>query len=83
MQTKINQYNTAGQKHGLWINYKTDGTIREKSIYKNGILDGPYKYNFIDKYFEKATYKNNKYHGLWQLFNDKGILIESKFYANN
>jgi antitoxin component YwqK of YwqJK toxin-antitoxin module len=82
LQTKINQYNNKGKKHGYWevfwsINILFKGTYING--YPHGVCEIHRKnHNLI----YKGSYDTGKYIGLWKTYHSDGTLKETHFYAN-
>jgi hypothetical protein len=76
---------TNGPKNGEWINRRTDGTIKTRVIYKNGIKHGVSTLFHPDgKTVQLAMpYKNGKRHGTSQKFFNNGQLYAETSYEDD
>ena len=67
MDTKLNQTNFQGQRHGLWESYYPNGQLRYKGNYQNGKLYGLCEIYYDNgKLWSKGYFKNYKEIGLWK-----------------
>ena len=59
------------KKHGVWKEFRGDGSLSERTTYNNGILSGQYvRYGrFGETVLEKGYYVDGKRHGHWEFSN--------------
>ena len=68
-------------KHGEWLQFYEDSTLRLSSHYTNNELDGPYSvYNAIGKLIITGQYINSKPDGTWHYYNNDGLLKYELLY---
>jgi len=67
-----------GQRHGLWTSYNKSGTVKSRSEYVNGVLQGPtIVYHDNGSVFYSGTYKDGKQVGVWRFFDANGEEIKT------
>ncbi|KPK87008.1 MAG: hypothetical protein AMS27_03730 [Bacteroides sp. SM23_62_1] len=65
----------ANKKHGPWLQFYEDSTLRLSSQYKNDELDGTYKiFNSSGKLMVMGQYVKNEPDGTWFYYDDEGQL---------
>ncbi len=70
-------------RHGSWIQYFTDGSVRLEAAYLNGKLEGDFiVYQEGEIPYIKGTYLNNERHGLWTFYNEDGTVDMALHYQN-
>ena len=83
MQSKLNQYDTKGDKTGYWEEYYDNGKLDSKGNYKDDEEDGYWEYyNENGGLIYKGSYKNGKEDGYWNFFYDNGQLESNALYRN-
>lgn len=82
---KINNYNTNGQKHGIWVElYDCNGSVKELTKYKKGIKTGRYcSFYEVGNIETKGRYRKNKEVGVWKLWNVDGVLLRKWVIRND
>lgn len=71
-------------RKGEWLYYNEDGTIRQRSIYENGSLEGVETNYYKEKVIKTSTYSKNHLNG-WQYhysYAEPRELNEKSFYEN-
>jgi len=71
----------AGQKHGEWKRYFTDGKLKLKAAYVDDRLEGlmlVYYQNGVPEI--SGMYRHNYKDGIWMYFNDKGEVVKKERY---
>jgi len=69
-------YNSAGEKEGLWHYYYQNGILSEVNIYKNGLADGPAKWYYTDGTPKgEVLYSNGKQQGIRKEYSRAGLLL--------
>ena len=83
----IKQYITEYYKEdvpiGKWETKLEDGTLRERQEYKPNGTSVRERYHENGKLRELATFKGDKRHGPYKLYDDLGVLLEDSNYENN
>ena len=62
LNRKINQYDSQGQKHGVWEKYNKDGSLWQKEYYIHGKEHGVQEYYFANGLRSLIYTENNEYH---------------------
>lgn len=70
-----------GLKNGTWVNYQGEGAYPSKiANYINGIYNGPYfEFDAFGRMTLKASYKNNKLHGVVLKYLNGDLTQESNY----
>ncbi len=75
-----------GKRHGQWVQLFADGSLYKETNYTHGITTGEYivKHQHSNAFYCKGSYNEfGLNHGWWHWYNDKGLPIQSLFYANH
>ena len=81
---RIEQYDSNGLQQGGLLIYFENGTLAEKSFYKDNKLDGKSLwYNEKGIVVKEFIYKNDELHGLSKYYSNEGDLIVEGLYKNN
>lgn len=77
-------FNDAGEKEGEWAYYYDNGTIKEKTNFKNGKLEGIAEGWFVNgnKWYA-ASYKNGQVNGLLTKYYYNGYLLSTSNYIED
>ena len=77
MPTDLTPVNDIGQPHGYWEMYFSNGPLRCKGGYLNGVKHGMWEYYFMDgNLYYKGAFDIGKRIGYWIEYKQK------LFYAN-
>lgn len=68
--------------HGLYMNFREDGTVSDSGYYKNGLKDGVWIEDTDTNKFWKGYYHNGNKDGEWKLYSEDKILEEMMIYKN-
>ena len=69
------------QLQGPWLQYYTDGTIKMKGQYENGVKTGLFILNHPNGKLEaKGMYANSLKEGLWEQFDEEGNITKEEIY---
>lgn len=67
-----------GQRHGLWTSYNTKGSVKSRSEYVNGVLQGPsIVYHDNGVVFYSGSYVDGKQAGVWRFLDNTGEEIKT------
>ena len=81
---EINQFNTQGEKEGMWIVKDSLLYKMEEGEYKNGVKDGLWiEYYPLEIAKSKGTYKSGKKNGLWSFYDYDGELLQQGEFVND
>jgi len=70
-------------KHGDWLQFYEDSTLRLSAHYTDNELDGPYRvYNAQSQLIIDGKYVQSRLDGTWQYYNDDGQLEYELYYEN-
>lgn len=73
-----------GLKQGLWIEYSIVGFIKSIVTYVDGVEEGEtIYYNEHGIIIQKIQLHQGKFHGVFECFNDNGILTTKGVYIDN
>lgn len=62
--------------HGLYMNYYSNGAIKDSGLYKDGMRDGLWNEHFENGQLNTSgSYFKGQKHGGWKSYNNKGKLI--------
>lgn len=89
-KTVVAEYNYHSDTlHGSYIEYFSNGNLKQSLTYQNGLKNGPFLlYENKKDIFEQGNYENDQPTGIWE-FNTNGKLIHkydfdtNKFLVNN
>lgn len=79
----ITEYYKEDVPIGKWETKLEDGTLRERQEYKPNGTSVRERYHENGKLRELATFKGDKRHGPYKLYDDLGVLLEDSTYENN
>lgn len=68
---------------GLYINYFSNGMVKDSGYYKNGLKEGAWEHHMNSRTFWKATYKNGKPSGEWKEYLLNGQLVQLIHFDTN
>lgn len=69
--------------HGLYMNFYSDGRVKDSGYYKNGLRDGIWlQRNSSGNSYLLGSYKNGVKQGEWKQYNESGRLMTFIFYNN-
>ena len=69
-------------RHGLFVEYGEDGTIRSQGSYLNGAEGGVWRdFHVNGKPAAEGTYRNGKEVGTWRFWNAEGVEEPSTEYG--
>lgn len=72
-----------GKLEGKHIEFHDDGSICCESHYKEGLLEGTYKWHYCNGQLgEFFNYKQDLLHGLAKRWNEDGTLDSENYYVN-
>ena len=81
--TAEGNFDDFGDRIGKWTWYSSFNKIKEIAIYKEGVLDGRnLMYYTNGKKYVDAIYKNDSLHGQYEYFNNKGALVQRKYFKS-
>lgn len=66
--------------HGLYMNFYSNGAVRDSGYYKNGLRDGVWIHREENGAWLMGAYKNSLKSGDWKQYNAKGKLESVIFY---
>lgn len=75
-RSQLATYDTKGEevKHGSYITYYENGSIRSQATMKNGVQEGEFVSWFPNNQRESTgNYKNGKQHGKWSWWHENGM----------
>ncbi|WP_158839414.1 toxin-antitoxin system YwqK family antitoxin [Polaribacter sp. L3A8] len=79
--TTEGNFDDLGARVGKWIWYSSFNKIEETTFYKEGMLDGKNLMFYENgKKYVDAIFKNDSLQGLYEYFNNKGALVERKYF---
>ncbi len=71
----------SGQRHGLWVSYFPDGTLRSKATYVHGLRQGSSTvFHENGAPFYTGLYKNDKFSGDWLFYDPDGTPVKRVRY---
>ena len=70
-------------RQGIWELYYSNGKLKRKGNYKNGIYDGYWEEYFSNGQLQsKGNYINGKLEGYWEYFYSNGNMLYKGNYVN-
>jgi len=81
--TSYGEYNDIGERIGNWTWLHKNNNIKETAVYENGVLNGE-NFQFYEngKPYIIASYLKGKLNGEYKYCNDKGALIQKKYFKD-
>ena len=78
---KMRGYYVAGQRHGHWQSYFSNGNIQSEGYFKGGVRDGKaLVYHENGKLYYEGQYKDGLMVGEWKFFTPEGKLEKTVRY---
>jgi len=78
MKKLINQHDAKGREHGVWEDYRSDGTVQWRGHYHHGKWHGVWEWYRSDGTVQwRGHYNMNRLVGLEQKWNRRGELVKS------
>jgi antitoxin component YwqK of YwqJK toxin-antitoxin module len=78
----INQYNSDGNKEGIWEEYSPSGKLESRVGFKNGDWEGVYQTFFPNGQIQyDGQTKDDEFNGLWRHFYINGDLNSEGYYV--
>lgn len=76
-------FNDKGERIGKWTWLHKNGTIKETAAYEDGLLKGENLHYYENgKPYIIGNYLNNKLNGEYLYYNNKGALIQKKYFKD-
>ena len=83
MKAQINQRDLQGKKHGVWEDYRADGTLSWRAHYHHGKEHGLWEWYNRDGTLQwRAHYHHGVIHGVWESYRVNGTLSDKTFFIN-
>ena len=77
------EFDDRNRKTGYWEHYYSNGNIRLKCGYLNGIRDGLFEVFFYDGTLQtKGSFKKGRKHGEWVFYHSNSNLFKKTMYDN-
>lgn len=68
--------------HGLYMNFREDGTVSDSGYYKNGLKDGVWLEATDSNKFWKGYYHNGNKEGEWKLYSEEKVMEDMVIFKN-
>ncbi|KGL62697.1 tetratricopeptide repeat protein [Polaribacter sp. Hel1_85] len=79
--TAEGNFDNSGERTGKWTWFTSLNKIKETAFYKDGVLEGKnLMFHNNGKKYVDANYVNDSLHWQYEYFNNKGALVQRKFF---
>ena len=83
-QVRLKIHYLQGKRHGKYIEYHFNGTIKQERMYHSGLLNGEFTtYHDNGQLFTQVLYVNDKKQGFMKRYSETGVLLDTQQYHNN